>query len=316
MYMKPLGYPLPLKKLEVILPRLHPKFPQLQEMEKDLASRKKGYIGEKKVDYYLKLLPQKFVILQDVCLEFQRHKFQIDNAIHSQYAIYLVESKNYNGKITFDTILKQLIRSDGKIEEGYRYPITQSESHKLYLQSWLHERNFHDIPIIPLVGIADPTTIIDVIGDRASIARTVVHAEYLPHEIMKMDEKFKQNNSPRIQPQTIGKTILNECTEFDIDIVSQYGVKPEHLYPGVHCPNCGHLRMKWIGWKWTCPKCQKTSKHAHWKALADYFLLFKPTITNSEARYFLQVNCRHQVKRLLADARLEYVPEKRVWRAK
>lgn len=51
--------------------------------------------------------------------------------------------KLVDGTITFNTILKQFTRIDGKTETGYRYPITQAETKPLHLMNWLQEHNIH-----------------------------------------------------------------------------------------------------------------------------------------------------------------------------
>ena len=55
MILKPRKKPLPLQKLEAVIPRLEPNHRKLPNMKEDLAIRMKGYIGEKKVDYTLKI---------------------------------------------------------------------------------------------------------------------------------------------------------------------------------------------------------------------------------------------------------------------
>src|SRR5690625_5566190 len=63
--------------------------------------------------------------------------------------------------------------------------------------------------------------------------------------------------------------------------------------------------------KWHCMKCGEYSKHAHLKTLSDYFLLFKPWITNKECVNFLQIHSRHVVSRLLKNSNLIYEPKTR-----
>src|SRR5699024_10972360 len=104
--------PIELRKLEAVIPRLHPNHPKLSEIKHEAARSYKGYIGEKKVNYHLEQLTDTFTILQSVTLNVTEKNFQIDTIMISDYAIYIIESKNYSGIITFNTILKQFTRHD------------------------------------------------------------------------------------------------------------------------------------------------------------------------------------------------------------
>ncbi|WP_407058295.1 nuclease-related domain-containing protein [Tigheibacillus jepli] len=73
---------------------------------------------------------------------------QIDNLIITPHAIYIIEVKNFNGTITFDTVLNQFIRDDGRKEGGFHHPITQVELQASRLERWLEENNFPIVPII------------------------------------------------------------------------------------------------------------------------------------------------------------------------
>src|SRR5690625_6223408 len=119
--------PLPLEKIDAILPRLSTHFFNLPALKRESAQRHKGYIGERKVDYFLDQLPSMYVTIQDVCLQTRGKRFQIDSLIMSDQAIYLIEVKNYSGTITFNPTLKQFTRNNGNNE--------RSEEHTSELQS-------------------------------------------------------------------------------------------------------------------------------------------------------------------------------------
>src|SRR5699024_10649356 len=107
MILKKRKKPLPLVKLEAVIPRLSPQHPHLDEMKQDAAKRYRGYIGEQKVDYFLEQLPNQFIHLQDVQLRIDKRNFYIDILIITAHSIYCIEIKNFRGTITFDTILQQ-----------------------------------------------------------------------------------------------------------------------------------------------------------------------------------------------------------------
>ena len=303
--------PLVLQKLEATMPRLSSRFPKLSEIQQDIAQRYKGYIGEQKVDYHLEILAPQFTIIQDVCLKNQGRKFQTDSIIITNHAIFCIESKNYDGTITFNTILKQFTRNDGKIETGYRYPITQAETNAFHLQNWLQAHHFHNIPIHYLIAISEPSTIIQVIGDRESIARVVAHGEHVPQKIIHANDKLKGNAG--ISRRQIGNTILRECIEYDFDILGTYGIKANNIMTGVICKSCNRLAMKRIHSNWICTKCNYKSKNAHIRAIKEYLLLIKPYITNQECMRFLKISSRSVATRLLKSSGLTYDPQNRRW---
>ncbi|MGM8213630.1 nuclease-related domain-containing protein [Virgibacillus sp. W0430] len=334
--------PLPLKKLEALNARLPTNFPQRAQIEKEIARRYKGFIGEQKVDYLLKQLPASYVKLQDICLNVHGKELQIDTLIISSHAIYLIEVKNYDGTITFDTVLKQFIRHDGQAETGFRYPITQAERSVLNLKLWLSERSLPQLPIYYFIAISEPSTIIKVKGDEAEIANVVVHADYLLLKIIELDNELaaagdegekdainythnrsfetqmsgRNNRGQAALTNKIAAQITKETKDFDIDIVSQYKIKAQQLLPGVHCPTCKQLGMIRNKKQWYCKKCKQFSMFAHISALNDYFLLIHPWITNKKCMQFLGINCRHLAQRLLKSANLHYDTNKRVWKRK
>lgn len=303
--------PRDLEMLEAAIPRLLKSFPKLEEMQKDTAILYKGYIGEQKVDYHLNILANKYTILQDVRLLTQGRSIQFDTIVIANNAIFAIEIKNVSGKITFDTILRQFIRNDGTTEEGFRYPITQAETQKLLLQNWLNEHNFHNIPVHYFIAISEPSTIIDVKGDHEAIAKVVAHAEHIPQMIVNIDRHLK--NRTNLPARQIGETILHHHRNPTYDIFRKYNLKKTDILPGIICPKCTWLGMHRIHSLWHCPKCNHPSRHAHKSALADYFLLIKPWITNTECMKFLKVNSRHTIKRILKSSNVTCQQPKRIW---
>ncbi|MBY7144617.1 NERD domain-containing protein [Virgibacillus sp. NKC19-3] len=300
-----------LKKYEALLPRLPPNFPRLADVRHEYNKNKKGYEGELDVDYHLKWLPHEYMILQDVCLKTQERTFQMDNLVITQQAITIVDVKNYNGRIIFDTILDQFTRDDGAIEMGFSHPIAQVELQRSNLQQWLLERNFPNIPIHYFIAISDPRTILKVEGDKEKIAKIVAHAATISKKIIDRNKRLSGHTA--LQDRKIGHATRKESTVFDKDILEAHGIKEKHLLPGVQCPACGVLGMRRVHTGWFCYKCQKKSRDAHTSALADYLLLVRPWITNSECMRFLKFNAKNVATRLLREYGLFYDKARRRW---
>ena len=303
--------PLILQKYEAITPRIPKGFPRLTEIQYELAKSNKGYSGELKVDYYLSMLDPRYTILPDVCLKVNGQTFQMDNLVITPHAIYIIEVKNYSGKIIFNTILNQFTRDDGKKETGFNHPITQAEFQQLKLQSWLQNSGLPNIPVYYFIGISNPETIIDVIGDQEAIAKVVTHGEHLPKKIMNMEHTLT-DRSP-LPHQKIGYEIRKKSIDYDQDIMGRHRIKVADLLPGVQCPDCGWIGMERIHKYWLCPRCDKRSNDAHKKAISDYLLCSGDTISNKECMRFLKIKSRSIATKILQSSNLTYQKEHKRW---
>lgn len=311
MILKKRTKPIMLKKYEALLPRLHPNFPRLADVRHEYNKSKKGYEGELDVDYHLELLSREYTVLQDVCLQVQGRTFQMDNLVISQQAVTIVDVKNYNGTVIFDTALDQFTRDDGAVETGFSHPITQVELQKSNLQQWLLERSYPNIPINYFIAISDPRTIIKVEGDKEKIAEVVAHGANIPKKIIDVNKELASGGA--LQDRKIGQVIVKESKEFDMDIMELHSIKSKHISPGVQCPECGVLGIRRVHSGWMCYKCKKKYRTAHNPALADYLLFVRPWITNSECMRFLKFNGKNVATRLLRGYGLFYDEDRRRW---
>lgn len=300
-----------LDQFEALLSRMRPDHPKFREVESDYARRKKGYIGERQVDYYLEDLASEMTILQDLNLSVEGKNMQLDNLLISQYAAYIVEVKNFTGSITFDTELQQFTRDDSTQERGFRHPILQAELQKQRLQAWLQEMNLPPIPIYYFIAISDPSTIIKVEGNKEEIAKVVAHAAHIPNKI-KQHEARGSNQQP-IQHQKFGHYLMQAARKREYNLMKNYEIRPEDILPGVRCPGCGYLGMRRLYGKWQCPKCKMISKEAHKRAINDYLFLIQTTISNRECRRLLNISSKNIATKLLKKE-LVYDKTKRSWK--
>lgn len=292
--------PIVLQKYEALLRRLPPNYHRLSEIERAFRKRQKGYYGERKVDEYVKKLQDMSTILHNIQLHIQGQLFQIDTLLITPNFLYILEIKNFGGIITFDTHFNQFTRLNKEKEEGYRSPIIQASLQARQLEKWLQLRQLTNIPIFYFVVISYPSTIIKVEGDKKEIRDIVMHAEEIPNRILDMEQKFEANKNQQINKsialphQQIGKLIDSHSSEFDIDVMTTHKIKASELIRGVQCPECKYLGLPRIYGGWYCSSCQRKYTSAHKQALTDYFLLIKPTITNSECMNFLRIPLKIQ----------------------
>lgn len=301
--------PIEIIKLEAAIPRLPTGL--TKRLVKELVNSRKGYNGEKKVDRFTALLKNDFTILHDVFLYNNGSSFQIDTLIIGPHAIFVIEIKDLSGTLLFNFITNQFIRIYNNKEESFRNPIIQATTNKLQLTEWLSNHNIIDIPIYSLVAIADPRTIIKVVPEDHKLSDTVMHGEYIPHQVMKIDAQLEGN--ARHSHQKIGKIILQGCETFDFDLKKEYGISPASILRGVQCPSCKTLGMNRKHSRWNCSHCGHTSRDAHVQALYDYFLLIKPWITNEQCRQFLMLESRSVATRILSASGLQYHKKLKRW---
>lgn len=305
--------PIQIHVLEALIRRLPPTHRLRRRIEEDLAYSRKGYIGEKDVDRFTAaLLQHNFTILHDVYLRHKGSGFQIDTLIISPHCIFVVEIKNYIGTVTFDFNLNQFTREyNGKIT-GFRNPTIQATTNKLLLTEWLADQNIVDIPIYSLVAISDPSTIIKVIPENRDISHEVMHGEYMPQQVLKIDQEHEGKRHGLLH-QKVGAMILGACVEYNFDYGKEYGINQRELLGGVQCSRYGKLGMVRTYKYWECNYCQFSSRNAHIPAIHDYLLLVKPWISNKECMQFLQIPSRHLTTRLLKTSNLIYGPVRRRW---
>ena len=294
-------------QLEALLKRLpknHPKIPQIIE---DLNIRNAGFKGELAIEFPLSFLDEKdYFIFHDLRLKTQKHYFQLDTLIlHPKVAIIL-EVKNYSGTIHFDPGFKQLIQTKEGIEKGYPYPLTQLERHEQQLKEWLQQYKLREINITSLVVISNSFTIIRTSPEEKYLHQKIIHKEELPTKIP-MLVNFEHNHSlEEKELKKISRLLLKQHTERDSSILERYQIDHKELIKGAICKNCGSLPLIRIKANWHCTTCNSKDKLAHLRALNEYKLLFKPTITNGELRNFLRVNSILTANRLLQSMNLKY----------
>lgn len=289
------------------LPKNHPKYIKIKN---SIEKRRAGYRGECNVDYHLSFLQKsKYIILKDLNLQYDEKRFQIDRLLLSPYFLLDLEIKNYSGSLFFDTKSKQLIQKYNEIEKGYPNPLQQAERQLSQLGSWLRDRRLPNTPLDYLIAISYPKTILKSNSD--AIFRKVLHAEHLVNKIVELEAHYKK---PLFEDKTlrkIKKQLLKENTPPNLSILEVWDIDPSEILLGVQCPRCSLLPMKRLFGEWLCLNCNTISKNAHLKAIEDYFLIMKPTITNKECRSFLRIESRRTAERILKSLNVAPVGNKK-----
>ncbi|MBS4174382.1 nuclease-related domain-containing protein [Bacillus sp. FJAT-49736] len=306
--------PIKLEKLEALNRRIPSQHPKKSQILEELTKRRAGYYGEKSLDYHLSFMDEKnYHILHDLRLRnIRKQYFQIDTLISSPYFISILDVKNMGGTIIFDRHFHQLIQQNGEVEKAYQDPVTQVKRHELQLKEWLHQHKFPAIPILPLVVISNPSTIIKTIGDPKEYQH-ITKAIHINFEISKYEKLYKEVKLSNREWNKLASLLVKKHTPEEYDVMVKFHIHKSEILTGVHCPNCSAIPMKRLHGKWLCLLCQFSSKTAYALALRDYALLFGTSISNQEIREFLQLTPKNIVTNITKSMNL---PSSGVGRAK
>lgn len=100
---------------------------------------KKGLLGEQAVETELNKLPMKeYYLFYDTMLRHKNGKTaQIDFIVASRYGIFIIEVKNYRGRISKSKFKSYITQTTEKGEYLYPNPLNQNKWHESALQSVL-----------------------------------------------------------------------------------------------------------------------------------------------------------------------------------
>lgn len=160
-------------------------------------NKQKGESGEKEVEYALKWLDKKYITISGKS-DYKGHKGKIllynaqfidekqefDHIVIGKQAIFLIETKNYVGKIEIDKSGNWIrTKKDGK-KFGERNPIQQIRRHEKLMKSIIK-----DIPIVSIICIANPQVIIEgVENSKVPVIKSDLLIDYI--ESYKTDKRL------------------------------------------------------------------------------------------------------------------------------
>ena len=295
---KPRKVPRINQQFEALLRRLPMDHMKREQIAADFAKRQAGFAGEQSLDYPLSFLEEDFYIFHDLRLFDGSHYFQIDTLILCKGFILILEVKNIQGTLFFDTDFNQLIRTKSDMTEAFPDPLLQVERQHSQLFKWLNNYKLSKIPIETLIVISSPRTILQTAPNNHPLYEKVIHSAKLPSII----SSFREKHPPilkSIQLNRLADNIIQNHHPLETDILAQYFIEREEIIKGVFCYGCSHVPISRRNGIWYCPQCGKASRDAHLQALADYFLLFGNSITNHSARDFLCVGSSSTVNKIL-----------------
>jgi len=292
--------PVKLIWLEALKRRLFEDDPDFSFYNEQFRRFDAGFAGERRVDReWLELVcPYTFLMLHNLILmNSAQHSHQLDTLFICSNFMLVVEIKNINGRLDFDDITHQCIRTkpDGTVE-GFPNAITQTQRHMQFLKVIFQN---YSLPIEGAVIIANSSAII------ASHPNTIpiFHVSGLQKHLHSLFNKYTQTILSDVQLTEIAQLLLSRHQPSKIPAA----IDSSRFRQGVLCPKCKYKsQMHYARGIWRCLYCQNTSEKIFAEALQDYQYLVRPTITNKQLREFFGIHSSDAANRLLRKFQFPY----------
>ncbi|WP_058308273.1 NERD domain-containing protein [Gracilibacillus massiliensis] len=279
-----------LQQLEATIQRL--SHHDCVQLEKSFGREIAGYTGEKNLPYYLDSLPS-VSRLFGIRLPFQHHFFQIDGLVVFPKKIFICEVKHLKGKITLNQSNQLIQETENEQIQVYDNPLIQAQYQKDKLESFLSSSGFQSPSIHPVIVFTHP-------GANLNFQQPdIIPIQQLPIRMKEILLDSKATPFSTSQLKKLTSFLSKNHQERQTDILAKFKISPKTIKRGVFCSKCVQVKVTRIYGTWYCPKCGTKDKNMHVKALKDWALIFGPTITNKQARYFLDIESIDLAKRLL-----------------
>ncbi len=168
--------------------------------------------------------------------------------------------------------------------------MTQSNRHSILLK-YFFEKN--KVPFPPMenrvVFFSRSSAEIRISQGYTEAEKKIGRAEDIVSRIKEMEQHYKRDCLDQATFKKLKTLLRKKHTPLNSPIENMFGSCTSEILPGVQCPTCLYLSMRYDWRKWSCPRCGTVSKDAYLQGMRDYFLLIKPSITNTELCSFLSL---------------------------
>ncbi len=148
------------------------------------------------------------LVLHNVVIQYDDYKAQMDYILITNKFICILETKKLNGNITINAdgdFIRSLTNRRGKVykKEGMYSPISQNQRHVRILENLLlREKVIKKTPVLSLVVIANPKSIINSRYARKEIKQQIMKYDQLTPRLTRM---LEDNNEVRLVPKRMIK---------------------------------------------------------------------------------------------------------------
>ncbi|WP_160724508.1 nuclease-related domain-containing protein [Bacillus sp. USDA818B3_A] len=274
------------------LPAGHSALPFLAAKQ---ASIEAGIGGEERVAEVLRKVSFSFDhhILHDLSPASNDY-FQMDTFTLSPWFGVVLEVKNIGGTLEFRDNPPQLVRTreDGH-KDGFESPVVQLRRNCDLLLNWLKARGLQ-LPVYGAVVLAYPKQIVAV----PPVKTKLLFPSMISSFIKNIPRQERKLNSSAFQHLT-DELLISHQPFIPKPVCESFKLPFSDFQNGVRCMFCGRIGMIKLPRTWVCPCCDAKDHVAHERALREWFLIYKRSITNRECREFLGVDDIHTATRIL-----------------
>lgn len=197
-----------------------------------LQPRIKGYLGEKSVATILSLLPSdKYKIINDLLIEVDGRTIQIDHLVVSIYGIFVIETKNYKGRITGSDNSDYWTKNMFGNKYTFYNPIRQNKSHVLALSKQL---GFSLNKFIPIIVFSNGAEL------KVNTTHNVIYTTQINRVIKEYSEiKFSETDIQKLYDKISLLNIVSPEVrkQHVLEIQNTIATKRHLIQQGIpHCP--------------------------------------------------------------------------------
>lgn len=202
-------------------------------IERDIKFLKYGLDGENNVYFELKNSFLPILCLHDVRLTYEDYVAQLDFVVISNKFTCILETKKLSGNISIDqdgNFVRTMKNRYGKeYKEGIYSPITQNKRHVDILKHVLSkELKINNMPILSLVVMANPKTIIKKYKCPAEVEKTLIKYDQIKATLEKyQNDKTNQYDLAEKDMFDIADLLIRLNTSIDMDLEAKYQLSSE-----------------------------------------------------------------------------------------
>lgn len=195
----------------------------------------KGKIGETSLSLQLKRLDEEsYKLINDIYLDKGNGKTtQIDHVVISEYGVFVIETKNYQGWITGYEDSQYWNQTIYKRKEKLYNPIKQNYGHILALKEVL--KDYPNIPFVSIIAFTIKATL------KVKTESHVVYTTQVVKTIKNYTEKvISKDDVQKIYELIMSERITDEdITRDHVHNIKQSKQEKEHKIENNTCPWCG-----------------------------------------------------------------------------
>ena len=212
------------------------------------GNRLRGLLGELKSSNVLNKLPSEYKKYSDLMLYSDHRTHQIDNLVISKYGIFVIEMKNYQGKVVGNEFSDKWTQYIGSKKNKFYNPIKQNYGHMRCLSDILNLGMNYFIPVIVFSNETEIDCDTDYVINLKDLVKYILKQKRVMNiDVDRISEILEDNN-------ITDRNVRNSHVKKLKKNVS----KEEELVKKKICPKCGHKMIVKDDKYLKCTSCKYT----------------------------------------------------------